>query len=153
VSDTGDELVSLAHRVDELTGGEASLVSASELSSGTIKGTTEAVTDGKETSNEGRNEVLSGTSGDDGVHRSRNGGSVVGGELENHLEELGGVGGKATLEPEEGDDTSDSDLLREDVRDGHAGVEELLTALVGDGAVVRERVSISKGKKRRKRGK
>jgi hypothetical protein len=64
---------------------------------------------------------------------------VVGSEHEDHLEELARVGRETTLEPEERDDSSDSNVLLEDGRDGHASVEELLTALVRDGAVEDDR--------------
>lgn len=76
MSDTRNELVRLPHRVDELPRSETSFESTSELGSGTIEGSSESVTDSEETRNERRNEVLSSTSGDDGVHSSRNGRSL-----------------------------------------------------------------------------
>ena len=133
VADTGNELVGLAHRVNKLSGGEAGLLSAGELASSIVKGTTETATDGEKTRDQGRDQVLAGTGGDDTVHRTGHGGSVVGSELEDHLDELAGVWGQASLEPKERDDTTDTDLLLEDVGDAHTRVHELLATLVGDG--------------------
>jgi hypothetical protein len=133
VSDTGDELVGLSHRVDEFSRGHAGLETTGHLGGGTVKGTSKSVTDGQETGTERRDEVLAGTGGDDGVHGTRNGGTVVGGQLQDHLDELAGIVGQTTLEPQERDDSSETDLLLEDVRDPHSGVHELLTTLVRDG--------------------
>ncbi len=71
--------------------------------------------------------------GDDGVHGARHGRAVVGREHEHHLEELGGVVGQAAAEPQQRHDAADADVLAEHVRDGHAGVQELLAAVVRDG--------------------
>ena len=40
---------------------------------------------------------------------------------------------RTALEPQQTDDTAEADVLLEDVRDAHAGVEQLLAALVTDG--------------------
>ena len=88
--------------------------------------------DSQESRDERRDEVLSGPGADDGVVRARDGGPVVGGDHEAHLEEGTGVGREAALEPEEGEDAADAHLLLEDLRDGHARVDQLLAALVAD---------------------
>jgi len=67
VSDTGDELVGLSHRVDEFSRGHAGLETTGHLGGGTVEGTSESVTNGQETGTERRDEVLAGTGGDDGV--------------------------------------------------------------------------------------
>lgn len=133
VTNTGDELVRLAHVVDELTGAQALVKGLGELLGGTVKGTTEAGTDGQETSDKGGDEILAGTGGDDGVHGTGYGRAVVGSKHENHLEELGGVGGEAATEPQKGHDTTDANFFLENVGDGHASVQELLTTVVGNG--------------------
>lgn len=58
---------------------------------------------------------------------------MVGRELQNHLDEFAGVRWETSLEPQERDDTTDTDVLFEDVRDTHTSVHELLTTLVRDG--------------------
>ena len=58
---------------------------------------------------------------------------VISGKHENHFEELASVIGKTTLEPKKGNDTSDSDILLEDVRDPHTSVKEFLSTFVRDG--------------------
>lgn len=127
------ELVLLPHGVDEVTGRETLVVCAGELLSGAVKSTTETRTNGQETRNESRDEILAGTSGDDGVHGTGHSGTVVGSKHEDHLEELGSVVGKTAAEPKERHDTTDTDVVLEDVGNGHAGVEELLATVVGDG--------------------
>jgi hypothetical protein len=127
------ELVFLPHAVDEVTGRETLVVCAGELLSGTVKSTTETGTNGQETRNEGRDKILAGTSCDDGVHGTGHGGTVVGSKHEDHLEELGSVVGETAAEPQERHDTTDTDVVLEDVGDGHASVEELLATVVGDG--------------------
>jgi len=127
------QLVLLPHAVDEVTGRKALVVCAGELLSGAVKSTTETGTDGQETGNEGRDKILAGTGGDDGVHGTGHSRTVVGSKHENHLEELGSVVGETAAEPQERHDTTDTDVVLEDVRNGHAGVEELLATVVGDG--------------------
>jgi hypothetical protein len=87
------ELVLLPHAVDEVTRRETLVVCAGELLSGAVKSTTETGTNGQETRNEGRDKILAGTGGDDGIHGTGHGGTVVGSKHEDHLEELGGVVG------------------------------------------------------------
>lgn len=127
------ELVLLPHGVDEVTGRETLVVGAGELVSGAVEGTTETRTDGQETGDESGDQVLAGTGGDDGVHGTGHGRTVVGSEHEDHLEELGGVVGQTAAEPQERHDTTDTDVVLEDVGNGHAGVEELLATVVGNG--------------------
>ena len=133
MTDTRDELVLLAHGVDKLTGAKTLIESLGELLSGTIKGTTEARANGQETSDQRADEILAGTGGDNGVHGTGHGGTVIGSKHENHLKELGSVVGKTAAEPEKGHDTTNTDLLPKDVRDGHTSVEELLTTVIGNG--------------------
>ena len=58
---------------------------------------------------------------------------MVGGQHEHHLEEAGCVVWQTAAEPEERHDTADANVVLEDVGDGHAGVEEFLATVVGDG--------------------
>lgn len=133
VADTGNEPVGLSHRINELSRSLTRGKTVRELGSGTIKSTAESVTNGQETSNKRGDKVLAGTSSDDGVHSTGNGGTVVGGKLKNHLDEFASVGGKSSLKPKKRDDTTDTNLLLEDVGDSHTSVHELLASLVGDG--------------------
>lgn len=133
VTNTGNELVLLAHGVDEITGRETLVVGLGELLSGTVEGTTETRTDGQKTGDERGNKILASTGGNDGVHGTRNGRTVIGSKHENHLKELAGEVGQTAAEPQKGHDTTDTDVLFEDIRDGHTGVKELLTTVVGDG--------------------
>lgn len=133
VTNTGNELVRLAHAVDELTGAEALVKGLGELLGGTVKGTAETRTDGEETRDESADQVLTGTGGDDGVHGTRHGGAVVSGKHEDHLQELGGVWWEAAAEPQQRHDTTDTDIFPEHVRDGHTSVEEFLATVIGNG--------------------
>lgn len=133
VTNTGDELVLLAHGVDEVTGRKTLVEGLGELLSGTVEGTTETRTDGQKTSDERGDKILAGTGGDDGVHSTGNGGTVIGSKHENHLEELAGVVGETATEPQKRHDTTDTNVLFENVGNGHTGVEKLLTTVVGDG--------------------
>lgn len=133
VANTGNELVLLAHGIDEVTGAETLVEGLGELLGGTVQRTTEAGTNGQETGDQSGDQVLTGTGSDDGVHSTGHGGTVVGSEHENHLQELAGVLGETTTEPQQGHDTADTDVLLEDIRDGHTGVEQLLATVVGDG--------------------
>lgn len=133
VTDTGDELVLLSHGVDKVTRAHALVKGLGELLSSTVQGTTETRTNGQQTGDESGDEVLAGTSGDDGVHGTRDSGTVVGSKHENHLQELAGVGREAAAEPQKRHDTTDTNVLLEDIGDGHTGVEELLATVVGNG--------------------
>jgi hypothetical protein len=127
------ELVLLPHGVDEVAGRKTLVVGTGELLSCTVEGTTETGANGQKTRDEGRDQVLAGTGGDDGVHGTRHGGTMVGGKHEDHLQELGSVVGQTAAEPQERHDTTDTDVVLEDVGNGHAGVEELLSTVVRDG--------------------
>lgn len=127
------ELVLLPHGVDKVTGRKTLVKGLGELLGSTVKSTTETRTNGEQTGDKGADQVLAGTGGDNGVHGTRHGGTVVSGKHEDHLEELAGVVGQAAAEPQQRHDTTDSNVLFENVRDGHAGVEQLLATVVGDG--------------------
>ena len=58
---------------------------------------------------------------------------MVGRQHQDHLQEPAGVVREAAPEPQQRHDAADADLLLEHVRDGHAGVEQLLASVVGDG--------------------
>lgn len=58
---------------------------------------------------------------------------MISSQHEHHLEEAAGVVGQTAAEPKQGHDTTDTDLLSEHVRDGHTGVKQLLTTIIGDG--------------------
>ena len=88
MTDSGNELVRLAHRVDELAWGESEVLGARELGGCAVERASEAVTDREESGDKRRDEVLAGTGRDDGRHRAGDGRSVVGREHEHHLEEL-----------------------------------------------------------------
>ena len=133
VANTGDQLVLLAHDVHEVTGAQPLVEGLGELLGGTVQRTTETRTNGQQTRDQGGDEVLAGTGGDDGVHGTRHGGTVVGSEHENHLEELASVAGQAAAEPQQRHNTANADVLPEDIGDGHTGVEQLLATVVGDG--------------------
>ena len=77
----------------------------------------------------------------EGWARTGDGGTVVGGHHEHHLDELAGVLGQPLPEPQQRDDAADADLVLEDLGDGHAGVHELLASLVGDGGDERSGLS------------
>lgn len=133
VTDTGDKLVLLSHGVNKVTRAHALVKGLGKLLSSTVQGTTEARTNGQQTGDESGDEVLAGTGGDDGVHGTRDSGTVVGSKHKNHLQELAGVGREAAAEPQKRHDTTDANVLLEDVGDGHTGIEQLLATIVGDG--------------------
>ena len=66
---------------------------------------------------------------------------MVGSQHKDHLDELGGPWGQAALEPQQAKNTANTNILLEDVRDTHAGVQQLLAALVGDGGNERSRLA------------
>ena len=72
------ELVLLPGLVDELTRSQTSVTRVGEHGSGLVEGTTESTTVDQEPRGQRRDEVLASTSGDDGVHGTRPGGTVVG---------------------------------------------------------------------------
>lgn len=126
------ELVLLPHSVNEVTGAQTLVEGLGELLSSTVKGTTETRTNGQKTRNESTDQILAGTGGDDGVHGTGHGRAVISGKHENHLQELASIGGKAAAEPKKRHDTTNANVLPEDIGDGHTGVKELLTTVVGD---------------------
>lgn len=133
MTDTGDELVGLAHAVNKLTGAQALVESLGELLSSAIKGTTESGANGQETRDKGTDKILTSTGSNDGVHGTRDGRTVIGSEHENHLEELGGVVGESSAEPKKRHDTTDTNILLENVGNGHTSVEKLLATVIGNG--------------------
>jgi hypothetical protein len=58
---------------------------------------------------------------------------VVGSQHQHHLQELGGVTRQAAAEPKKGHDTTDTNVVFEDIGNGHTRVQEFLTTVVGDG--------------------
>eukprot|EP00128_Syssomonas_multiformis_P007856 Colp12_sorted_trinity150504_noHs@35 len=141
VTDAEDQLVLGTHAGDELLGAEARVEGSGELLCSTVECTTETVTNGQETGAEGRDQILSSTGSDDRVVGTRHGRAVVSNNHETHLNELAGVCGEATAEPEEGEHTTDADVLLEDSGDGHAGIEQLLASLIRDGGNERGRLA------------
>jgi hypothetical protein len=133
VSDSGDELVLLPHRVDEITGRQPLVESTGELSGGSVQSSSESLSDGQKSRDQRGDQVLSSTGGNDGVHSSGNSGTVISSQHKDHLQELARVRGKTTTEPKQRHDTSDSNVLFEDVRNRHSSVEKLLSTVVGDG--------------------
>ena len=127
------QFVFFPHGVDEVTGAHALVVGFGEFFSGAIERSAEAGADGEEAGDEGGDQILAGTRGDDGVHGTRHSGTVVSSKHEHHLQELAGVVREAATEPEQRHDAADSDLLFENVGDGQTRVEEFLPAVVGDG--------------------
>jgi hypothetical protein len=127
------QLVLLSHGVNKVTGAHALVEGLGKLLSSTVKSTTEARSDGQETSDQGADQILASTGSDDGVHSTRHGRTVVSGEHENHLQELGGIARQTATEPQKGHDTTNANILSENVGNGHSGVQELLATVVGDG--------------------
>ena len=111
------QLVLLAHSINKVTRAHTLVVCLGELLSSAIKRTTEAGTDCEQTSNKGGDQILASTSCDDCVHGTRHGRTVIGSQHEHHLQELASVVGQSAPEPQQGHDTTNSDLLLEHVRD------------------------------------
>ena len=109
------ELVLLAHGVNKVTGRETFVEGTGELLSSAVQGTTETRTDGQQTGDESRDEILASTGSDDSVHGTGHSGTVVSRKHEHHLQELASVVGKAATEPQQRHDTTDTDVLFEDV--------------------------------------
>lgn len=133
VANTWDELVLLAHGVDKVTWGKTLVESLGELLSSSIKSSSEARSDGEETGDERGDKILAGTGGDDGVHGTGNGWTVIGGQHEDHLEELRSVVWETTTEPQERHNTTDSNIFLEDVGNWHTSVEKLLSTIIRNG--------------------
>lgn len=76
--------------------------------------------DGKETGSKRGDQVLASTGSDNGVVGTRHSGTVISCHHQHHLNELSRVGGKAATEPQEGEDTSYTKVLGEDLGDLHA---------------------------------
>mmetsp|Transcript_13165 Transcript_13165/g.52746 ORF Transcript_13165/g.52746 Transcript_13165/m.52746 type:complete len:1108 (+) Transcript_13165:373-3696(+) len=133
VADAHDEDVVLFALVDEVLGRHALVSRGGHHRRRAVERAAEARADGEEARDERRDEVLAGARRDDGVVRARHRGAVVGRDHEDHLDELGRVRRELLAEPQERQDAADAEVLREDVRDEHARVLELLAAVVGDG--------------------
>ena len=58
---------------------------------------------------------------------------MVSSQHENHLKELAGVARETAAEPQKRHDTTDTNVLLEDIRDGHTSVQEFLATVIGDG--------------------
>lgn len=65
--------------------------------------------------------------------------NVIGSEHENHFEELASVRWQTPLEPKQRNNSSDSDVLLEDIRDSHTGVQKFLSTLIRDGTVRKQK--------------
>jgi hypothetical protein len=127
------EFIFFAHGVDKVTWAETFVVSTSELLGSTIQSTTEAGADRQQTTHERTDQILSSSRGDDGVHGTRHGWTVVSSQHQDHLQESARVVRKAATEPQQRHDTANTDVVLEDIRNGHPSVEQLLTTIVGDG--------------------
>jgi hypothetical protein len=95
------ELVLLSHGINEITRAETLVKGTCELLSGTVESTTKTGTNGEQTSNQGGDEILAGTGGDDCVHSTRHGRTVISSKHEHHFQKLAGVVWKSAAEPQE----------------------------------------------------
>lgn len=57
---------------------------------------------------------------------------MISGQHKHHLQELAGIAGKTAAEPQQSHNTANANVLPEDVRDGHPGVQQFLATVVGD---------------------
>mmetsp|Transcript_45424 Transcript_45424/g.117920 ORF Transcript_45424/g.117920 Transcript_45424/m.117920 type:complete len:402 (+) Transcript_45424:268-1473(+) len=133
VPDAHDELVVLLAPVDEVLRGDAAVVCLAEHLRGVVQRPAEARADGEQAAAEGRHQVLARARGHDGVVRAADGGAVVAGDHEDHLDELGARGGQLAAEPQQRQDAADAQVLGEDLGDRHAAVLQLLAAVVRNG--------------------
>lgn len=127
------QLVLLSHGVDKVTRAQALVKGLGELIGSTVKSTAETGTNGQQTRNQSADQVLTRTGGDDGVHGTRDSRTVVSSQHENHLKELACVARETAAEPQKRHDTTDTNVLLEDIRDGHTSVQEFLATVIGDG--------------------
>mmetsp|Transcript_98915 Transcript_98915/g.318948 ORF Transcript_98915/g.318948 Transcript_98915/m.318948 type:complete len:414 (+) Transcript_98915:204-1445(+) len=133
VPDAHDELVVLLATLHEALRRHARIVRFLKHPGRIIQSSAEAGTDGQQTRDEGRNEVLAGAGRHDGVVGSAHRWAVVRSDHQDHLDELAAGLREALPEPEQGEHAADAQVLAEDVRDRHAAVLELLATVVGDG--------------------
>jgi hypothetical protein len=134
VPDPHDQLALVPHVVDELGWVHARVVRLAELLGGAVQRPSESVADRQQSRHQAGHQIFAGSGADDGVVGAGDGGAVVGRHHQTHLEELAHVGGEASLEPQQRDHPADTHVLLEDVRDGHAGVDQFLAALVANGS-------------------
>ena len=134
--------------VDKLAGCETGVPSIGEHRSSLVESTTKAAADGEEARREGRNKVFASATRDDSVHGAvkcvniskvqtelaspRDCGTVISRQHEHHFDEFSCPLWEAALEPEQADDTSETDVFLKYVRNAHAGVDKLLTTLIRD---------------------
>jgi hypothetical protein len=95
------QLVLLPHGVDKVTRAETLVKGLAEFLSGTVERTTETRTNGQKTRDQGTNKILTSTSGNDGVHGTGHGWTVIGSQHEYHLKEAAGIVGETATEPEQ----------------------------------------------------
>eukprot|EP00052_Salpingoeca_macrocollata_P018756 m.154460 g.154460 ORF g.154460 m.154460 type:complete len:427 (-) comp20789_c0_seq1:2231-3511(-) len=132
VTNSHDELALFLLVVDKVAGGHATVVSFGKHACCSIQSTAKAITNGEQPGAERRHQIFSRARSHNGVVRARHGWPVVGCDHQAHFDEFAGIGRQAALEPEQADDASDSNVVLENIRDGHAAVVQLVAALVGD---------------------
>eukprot|EP00047_Mylnosiga_fluctuans_P002395 m.224315 g.224315 ORF g.224315 m.224315 type:complete len:1021 (+) comp11078_c0_seq1:64-3126(+) len=129
-----DQLVLAAHVSHKVLRRLATIICNSELAGSTIKRASEPIANGQQAGAERRHEVLAGARSHDGIVGARHGRAVVGRDHQAHLDELAGIRRQSALEPEQADDAANANVVLEDVCDWHAGVAQLLAAVVRDRA-------------------
>mmetsp|Transcript_29203 Transcript_29203/g.89337 ORF Transcript_29203/g.89337 Transcript_29203/m.89337 type:complete len:334 (-) Transcript_29203:2531-3532(-) len=132
VADAHDQKVVLLAVVHEVLGGHALVAGLGHHGRGTVQRAAEARADGQQAGHERRHEILAGARRDDRVVRAGDGGAVVGGDHENHLDELRRVGRQFLAEPQQTQNAAHTDVLRKHFRNQHARVLQLFAAVVGD---------------------
>mmetsp|Transcript_83483 Transcript_83483/g.150615 ORF Transcript_83483/g.150615 Transcript_83483/m.150615 type:complete len:317 (+) Transcript_83483:664-1614(+) len=133
VANAHDELVALLHLLNPGSWVRTAVLGGREHQRGVVQSSAKARADGQEATAEGANQVLAGARRDNGVVGAAHRWAVVCCDLQDHLDELGAFPGQLTPEPEQGEDTSDAQVLLEDLADGEAAILELLASVVGDG--------------------
>mmetsp|Transcript_26643 Transcript_26643/g.68419 ORF Transcript_26643/g.68419 Transcript_26643/m.68419 type:complete len:215 (+) Transcript_26643:526-1170(+) len=59
--------------------------------------------------------------------------AMIGRHHQNHLQKFAAVVGQSPLKPQQGDHTSNTDVLIKHLGDGHASIEQLFTAVIHNG--------------------
>ncbi len=120
------------HVGDELPRGQLITKSVQEVFRGAIDGAAEARPDGKDSADEGTDQILARACRHNRVVSARHGGSVIRDDLDDHFHELPRIHGDVLLEPQQAKNTADSVPLLDDIVDRNAAVVVNLTGFIAD---------------------
>mmetsp|Transcript_20731 Transcript_20731/g.41867 ORF Transcript_20731/g.41867 Transcript_20731/m.41867 type:complete len:479 (+) Transcript_20731:100-1536(+) len=133
VTNARNQLLLFPHRSNKFLRKQSGIMSPGELACCIVESTPETRADGQQTGAKRRYEILASPSSNDGVVRTRHGRPVIGGNHEDHFNELGEVRRELPTEPKKTQHASESNVLFKNLREFHASVDQFLATFIGDG--------------------